>query len=163
MNLKLQLSHSKARQFAYNLWGTVNGSYKTNRKGVYYFHCAGHGGYIVDGMALTKPEQELINKDMPPHYTVVSYNINTGENVKMFNPFSFRSHQITYKPSCESYMENYPIYVFEEDCDWSILEHHTDIRIAEKFRENHDESIIGKTYSWLMELRTKYEQGLHDY
>lgn len=120
----MKLNSSRARSIAESAWGrggTI--SYKTNRKGAYYFSCSGHGGYVVDAEALTEEERALI----APYAKAdrCFYAARNGEVYFFQNPYSTRAGRYyRYSDTETGYAE---IYLFEEDCDWAILEHFTDI------------------------------------
>jgi len=132
------LSYSKAREIAEQLWGRGGtNSYSTNRIGAFYFSCAGHGGYIVDGCALSDAELEEIAKYIKPdELDVCIQESGEGEQktittLAVLSPFTFRmrSRRIKYEPNKGlARWVKHPIYVFEEDCDWSVLEKFTNIR-----------------------------------
>ena len=128
---KPMLTSSKARSFAETVWGrggTI--AYKTNRKGVYYFSCSGHGGYVVDADTLEFSEYENILEYMTPENCLVM----TLNNKITFwqNPFSVRTQR--YKIYRDSQTFHKQVFFFEEDCDWAILEKFTNIR---RMNQNH--------------------------
>jgi len=119
----IALNSSRARSIAEQNWqrGGTN-ALKTNRKGAYYYSCSAHGGYVVDGNALTTEEKTNIEKHIKPEIGCVAVDNTTGK-IKHFSYWgSFRYNigsQTLYKTL---------IYLFEEDCAWSVLEKYTDIR-----------------------------------
>lgn len=55
------------RRIAESMWGRDGTTgYRTNRRGAYYYSCAGHGGYIVDADSLTASERSSIEKYIKP-------------------------------------------------------------------------------------------------
>jgi len=50
------------RSYCNQEWGPVQHSYRTTRRGVYYYTTAGHGGYIIPEENLTAKERELLDK-----------------------------------------------------------------------------------------------------
>ena len=132
-----------ARNLAEICWGRGGtSSYRTNRKGAYYYSCSGHGGYVVDGKALKYGEQENIKK-----YTseldflkilVGTDDINMLWVLGYYSPNEMRTKTLKFPGKFkEVHWERYPMYYFEEDCDWSILEYFTNIRIPKAY-SNYD-------------------------
>lgn len=122
----MRLNSSKARSFAETLWGRggTNG-YRTNRKGAYYYSCSGHGGYVVDAEALTPEERANIDVYVKAEKVFYADHAN-GKNYFLQNPFSVRRQRYhIYPDTVTGYTQ---VYVFEEDCDWAVLEKFTDIR-----------------------------------
>ena len=124
----IYLNSAYARSIARSLWGEVNHVYKTGHMGAYYFSCSSHGGYVVDGNVLTDEQRENIEKYVTPYEVYVEVNRNTGD-VRVQNPCS--SQGFHYSPY-NQIVTDHKIFVFEEDCDWSVLEKFTDIRPKEK-------------------------------
>lgn len=121
----LTLNHSRARSIAETAWGTGGTSaYRTNRKGAYYFSCSGHGGYVVDGACLSDQERELIDEHVKPRKAF--YASRNGDCYFLQNPESFRSRRYRIYPDTVTGWTD--IYLFEEDCDWAVLEYFTDIQ-----------------------------------
>lgn len=151
MNIPLKdfkIDASRARNIAERLWGGGGTkSDRTNRQGVYYYSCSGHGGYIVDPSALTAEEKESIDsfiKEYSSHegqevndVTSQDYYVNLCVQDKpepyvigVRNPYT-RGKSVMYSTCFPTpYWSQYYFYVFEEDCDWAILENFTDIRTA---------------------------------
>lgn len=139
------------RRIAELNWGTGGTkAYKTNRKGVYYYSCSGHGGYVCLASALTDVERANIG----PYYGKVEtlpvlqgpdgqiYGVNYGMVAKYGGRFKRRF----LCPHGSQWIE-LPIYFFEEDCDWALLEKFTDIRTAGMVNQgNAHEDIINQTF-----------------
>lgn len=123
------LNHSRARAMAASLWGTVNHSYRTNRSGCFYFSCSGHGGYVIDGNALTDEEYAAVTQYIAPDIakTVVKPG---GDMRGMLNPFA-RGGSRTSRYLGDVVVDT-PIIVAEEDCAWAILEHLTAVAVTDK-------------------------------
>ena len=127
---KVYLNHSRARAMAASLWGTVNNSYRTNRSGCFYFSCSGHGGYIIDGNALSDEERAEVEKYIAPDFTTVVITPN-GVVRGMLNPFA-RGGSRTKRYWGDAVITDHKLFVFEEDCDWAVLEHLTDFTVTDK-------------------------------
>lgn len=123
-----------ARRIAELVWGKGGTTaYKTNRVGAYYYSCSSHGGYVVDHRALSEEELSNINKYITPsNLMLLVQNINgklfvIGENLGHIE--YVRPRRYKYNPSYgPAEWVNHPVYLFEEDCNWSALELHTNIR-----------------------------------
>jgi len=140
------ITGSRARILAETTWGTGGThSARTNRKGAFYYSCSGHGGYIVDGNALTVAERDHIDRFKKPEYVWAIINDETSAVRKTSNPFSTKRF-FAHMRVGERLDKNYPIYYFEEDCDWSILEKFTDIRAGGK--DTDADTILNIFYRW---------------
>ena len=128
----------QARPIAELMWGRGGThTYKTNRRGAYYFSCSGHGGYIVCANDLTDAEKVKLEKYVKP----VSINIiiQTQKDGKEYvvgvdnTPLSRSgTAERTYRYNRllgPARWGTFELYLFEEDCDWTILEKFTDIRL----------------------------------
>ncbi len=129
-----------ARHIAELMWGT-GGTHaiRTNRAGAYYYSCSGHGGYVVDHRALTIEELEDIchyqGGHIGPHnlHTLLVRGLDDTLCVAGVSYHDFAHHakrpRVHLPPEVrvEGWFKH-PVYLFEEDCDWSILETFTDIR-----------------------------------
>jgi hypothetical protein len=121
------------RNLAESQWGTGGTkAYKTNRKGTYYYSCSGHGGYVVPATALTdleiqalKPYTSPINVPTLMGPDGICYGVDYQANAQYSSGRSRR-----YQCARGSQWIDVPVYLFEEDCDWSILEVFTSIRIT---------------------------------
>lgn len=134
------MTASIARNIAESMWGTGGtSSSKTTRKGVYFFSCAGHGGYVLPATALSETEYNAIKQYIQPEEATVYISQINGKVVYM-HPYRTRSSKI-FKPWT---IEKEEYFVFEEDCAWSILEKFTDIRL--KKRSNDHEKYINQTF-----------------
>lgn len=143
-NLPIYLTSAWARSMADSQWGTVNHTYKTTGgKGVYYFSCSGHGGYVVDGNAIAHARFK-IDQFIKPTMTHVS--ISEGKATGMQNPFSARSW--SYKLSHD--LIQHPIFVFEEDCDWAIIERFAGVRLIDAYSDplTHEQAIDECYRNW---------------
>ena len=124
--MTLALNASRARSFAETLWGRGGTTpYRTDRRGFWYYSCAGHGGYVVDGRALTDDERAEIDKCVKPDIVWVLWR--DGRAVKVSNPHTMRRQRF-YARVTDTLDKAYPVYFFEEDCDWSVVEHITGVR-----------------------------------
>lgn len=128
---EFRFDSSRARNLAESLWGRGGTSaLRTNRKGAYFFRCSAHGGYVVDHRALTREERLSIDRHVAPkNVSLLVQTRNDGEYVlAVDNPHTTRV-RYRYDPSLGPVRWHpYPVYAFEEDCAWVILERLTDIR-----------------------------------
>lgn len=154
-----------ARHIAELMWGTGGTSAtRTNRKGAYYYSCSGHGGYVVDCRALTIEEKEAIwpycGSLVGPH-NLHTYLANASDGtcyVTAVQYMDFSCDARVVRSSVPRGMQpvgwaKHQVYLFEEDCDWSILETFTDIRTAwtqedPERREAHEKAIKESFKSW---------------
>jgi len=117
------------------LWGEVNATYRCNRRGASYYSCSGHGGYVVDSRALTARERRKIDKyklPLPLNLLVQHRNgggdVVVGVDAAMFANRYRPRRMFHYSPGLGPVeWQELPVYVFEEDCDWAILEHLTEV------------------------------------
>lgn len=147
-------------------WGEVNESYRTNRHGAYYCSCSGHGGYVVDSRCLSDKERRKINRYILPynlrlfiqHRSDGDYviGVNAGE-LQAQGPFRQRYYR--YSPHLGGIeWIDLPVYLFEEDCDWAILEKLTDIRSngLEHLSDSKRRYYINRTFKqWCKPLAVK--------
>lgn len=142
------LTSSRARSFAETRWGRNGTSVsKTTRKGVFYFSCSGHGGYVVDAERLSKEEYENISKYITPERCLVNI-LDNKKIVFWQNPFSYRKQR--YCTSSRHTQIEKEVFFFEEDCDWSILETFTNIRCVGHSHSDH-EAIRTQTFNrWIL-------------
>lgn len=144
------LTSAKARSFAETRWGRGGThSSRTNRRGVYYFGCSGHGGYVVDGYALTEDERLEIIKYVQPEKCLMVYRVSDEKVTFLSNPFTMRTQKYRFNPDYHERVLDYPIYFFEEDCDWAVLEKFTDIRASMGHSVNPDnhEQMVEDTFN----------------
>jgi hypothetical protein len=117
----MYLTSSLARQTAEASWGRGGTTaYKTNRKGAYYFSCAGHGGFVISAKALTSAEYEAISKYVTPE-VLTAYVANEDNTVLLaFHPFRLKSGKLPYAGQMGHRVEKEEIFMLEEDCAWSL-------------------------------------------
>lgn len=117
----MYLTSSLARQTAEASWGRGGTTaYKTNRKGAYYFSCAGHGGFVISAKALTSAEYEAISKYVTPE-VLTAYVANEDNTVLLaFHPFRLKSGKLPYAGPMGHRVEKEEIFMLEEDCAWSL-------------------------------------------
>jgi hypothetical protein len=155
-----------ARRIAELLWGTGGtNAVRTNRFGVYYYSCSGHGGYVVDSRSLSDEEKREINKfTEPENLHLLVQNINgidcvIGVNMANFSHICKQRFRFSHRYPEPDWVD-LKVYLFEEDCDWSILEKLTDIRLLnnnggkECSEEEHNQQ-IEKAFTWLCDYRKK--------
>lgn len=138
--VKLSDFKPNCRSLAESMWGSGGTSaLRTNRRGAYYYSCSGHGGYLVLEDVLTPDELKNINEYIRPStiQLLVQHDDNgeaivVDKNANDFIHYGHRKRSFTYYNYYDKPIwVDYNVYVFEEDCDWSILEKFTDIRTIE--------------------------------
>ena len=121
-----------ARNIAESCWGRGGtNQVKTNRKGAFYFSCSGHGGYVVKVDALTETERNEIEKYAETSYVNLLTNMDNGEVYGVdYGPIARCCKRRSYRYPMGAKVEwvRYEFYLFEEDCEWTILENFTDVR-----------------------------------
>jgi hypothetical protein len=139
------LNSSTARKIAEARWG-VGGttSYKSNRKGAYYFACAGHGGFVVSASALSKEEYATLSEYVETFST--DYYISNGTNKVLLAMHAFRTRSSSLRGVGSSgyRVEKEEFFLFEEDCDWSLLVKFAGIMTGDMTKEKAEEIF----YSW---------------
>ena len=113
------ITHSQARSMAEANWGRGGtSSRRTNRTGAFYFSCSSHGGYIIDGRAMSEEARKAISAYREPATTSEVIDPETGVIHAVFNPFSLRRR--TVKALRHWQQRDINIWAFEEDCDWCL-------------------------------------------
>lgn len=117
----MYLTSALARATAEARWGRGGTTaYKTNRKGAYYFSCAGHGGFVISAKALSASEYEALSKYVTPEVMTV-YIANEDNSVLLaFHPFRLKSGKLPYAGPLGHRVEKEELFLLEEDCDWSL-------------------------------------------
>lgn len=115
------LTASLARQTAESRWGRGGTTaYKTNRKGAYYFSCAGHGGFVISGSALSEDERNKIREFVSPEIMTVYVDNESDKVLLAFHPFRRNRGKLRgYGPAGYRIVEE-EIFLLEEDCDWVL-------------------------------------------
>lgn len=158
-----------ARHIAGLEWGTVNTSYRTNRHGAYYYSCSGHGGYVVDSRCLTPKERRCLDRYTEPQTLRILVQqrnggggVVIGVNCAYFQSCGpIRHKRYSYAPMLGPVeFREIPVYVFEEDCDWAILEKLTDIRTLDILDEKQHQRSINRTFREWIKPRKKRINGL---
>lgn len=130
--LPYRLTSARARSMAECRWGRGGTrSYKTNTPHAYFFACSGHGGYVIDGACLSPEQRQTLNQFVEPEkvQTVIR-----GSHVDfMQNPFSNRTQRYRIRPGQQ--VVEHPIYLFEEDSAWALLETLTDVRLTNAYKD----------------------------
>ena len=163
--IQLNKFRPQTRNIAELMWGRGGTcTHRTNRVGAYYHSCAGHGGYLVLETALTEEEIAKVKPFATREYiNILVQKQDKGDfvvgvdNTPMNRGFSrAKSFHADLRLGSVEWQKFY-IYVFEEDCAWSIIEKFTDIRLkrgltqasAEFYeaRENQIEKTFNKYYA----------------
>lgn len=124
-----------ARSIAESRWGHGGtNAARTTRKGFHYYSCAGHGGYVISENSFTEEELEHMNY-VATHCHVdmqLFIGYQDGEEVvyDYLNPFSNRAKTIRRPYGIDPIYggTRHQVFLFEEDCDWAILEALTGVR-----------------------------------
>jgi hypothetical protein len=115
------LTSSLARATAEATWGRGGTTaYKTNRKGAYYFSCAGHGGFVISAKALTSAEYEALTKYVTPEVMTVYIDNETDTVLLAYHPFRQNSGKLRGVGSKGWRTEKEELFLLEEDCAWSL-------------------------------------------
>ena len=135
---KYRIPAYKIAEMAWGSGGTH--AYKCNRRGAYYYSCSGHGGYVVDSRCLTKQERKRIERHIRAIDLRLLVQSRNGDGHKFVIGVSMlsvpRSGRWLRHETVFRYIPrlgpvewvDLPVYLFEEDCDWAVLEKLTDIR-----------------------------------
>jgi len=127
----MQLNAKDCRTIAEAYWGTGGTTpYRTNRNGVYYYSCSGHGGFVLDANALTDDERAAIAPFINPYkYTAYVWTV-WGQNGVPSEKYRvmFPERKRRFRVPLEHYKYEGHFYIFEEDCDWALLYKLTTIR-----------------------------------
>lgn len=117
----MYLTSALARATAEARWGRGGTTaYKTNRKGAYYFSCAGHGGFVISAKTLSPTEYKEISKYVTPEVMTV-YVANEDNSVLLaFHPFRLKSGKLPYAGPMGHRVEKEEVFLLEEDCAWSL-------------------------------------------
>jgi hypothetical protein len=117
------------KAIAHDMWGEVNSTEKTTSKKASWFSCAGHGGYVCNPKDFSA---EICKKLREPNYILklliceyggieyvcgVDYMHSKPKNFRVNGSYVFLEWR------------KYPMYVFEEDCNWAILTHFSGIQL----------------------------------
>lgn len=122
------LRHNEARAIAEALWGSGGThAYRTNRHGAFYFSCSGHGGYVIDVAAFTPDELTRVYSAINPGKGEQYHRFTYGKSNRFHHPYKKRGTRF----STDAVETVGTFLVFEEDCDWSIVDHWTGIRIID--------------------------------
>lgn len=115
------LTASLARQTAESQWGRGGTtSYKTNRKGAYYFSCSGHGGFVISGSALSEDERNKIKEFVSPEIMTVYVENETDKVLLAFQPFRRNRGKLRGYGSAGYRIVEEEIFLLEEDCNWAL-------------------------------------------
>jgi len=142
------------RSIARDMWGSVGGSIKTTspRKASYY-HCSSHGGFVCNPKDFTQRQRKVMGE---PNYqlnlAIATDKHGTEYVVGVDYPYS---PSRSFKVSCAYAFKEwrtYPMYVFEEDCNWAILTYATGIDLVERVNRVSAE----ERNSWVVETLESY-------
>jgi hypothetical protein len=160
MTTKINLRH-----IAELLWGTGGTTaYRTNRKGVGYYSCSGHGGYVFLPDALTPDERAALDKvGYTPNETInVLKDVDSGTLYAVdYSPVNrqgtARSRTIRVPVTVNVEWVEQPLYTFEEDCAWAVLEYFTDVQYlkhGEAVNDYHAEAFntVKRWYPEMLEI-----------
>jgi hypothetical protein len=137
------LTASLARQTAEAQWGRGGTtSYKTNRKGAYYFSCSSHGGFVISAKALSDTEYEEISKYASPEVMTVYVDNDTDNVLLAFQPFRRNSGKLRGVGSSGYRIEKEEIFLLEEDCDWALAVKFAGIMVKDMTKEAADKTFF---------------------
>lgn len=173
--VKLSDFKINARYIAEAMWGSGGTrAQRTNRQGAYYYSCSQHGGYVVDGKALTFEEREKIDAWQGANYLmllvqklrgldgvmddyVIGIDYRNVTNIQMrqkrFQRFAW---------SIDTKWVKYPVYLFEEDIAWCVLELFTDVCTVyniEKLPKEHRAECAWNTFDrWYLHREEQFRR-----
>jgi len=111
-------------------WGSPFHRERTSRQGFYFIAGSGHGGYVVNGAAMTDEEKEDIQAlGLKPQLATAV----VGQNGEVKGLVLNRGRKVSFN---DKVVEGYEVYVGEEDCDWAIIELATGVRTSSLPAEN---------------------------
>ena len=130
-------------------WGGDCSSSRTTRRGIRYFSCAAHGGYLVDPNAVTPEEKRLLEEQASKvNLNLLVQHRPDGDYVLGVD---YQEVGMYYKPNRQRYSYNpdkgsvewvkYPIYEGEEDEMWSVIEKVTGVRLLEDTNPEHEDTL----------------------
>lgn len=100
------LTSAEARGIASALWGEVNGTERTNKRGAYWFNCAGHGGMIVSAEVIDMLGARAWVDKYVSRETAIRY-VGSKKSTLM-HPYRTRSSRLRWERK-----EQVDFYVFE--------------------------------------------------
>lgn len=154
------------RTVAENAWGRGGTkAYKTNRKNAYYYACSGHGGYVVFPEALSEEENEAVRK-YKRHVEHVNALVDQesgevyGIDYTPVQKILGRNRRFRFPAGRSVEWEAKPVYLFEEDCEWAILEHLTGVRCADRtsFDDERMEEHAKHTFEAVLRFREEEDE-----
>jgi hypothetical protein len=141
----MYLTSALARATAEARWGRGGTTaYKTNRKGAYYFSCAGHGGFVISAKTLSPTEYKAISKYVTPEVMTVYVSNEDNSVLLAFHPFRRNSGKLPYAGSMGHRVEKEEIFLLEEDCDWALAVILAGIKTSDMTKEAAEKTF----YNW---------------
>jgi len=139
------LKAAMARQIAEARWGRGGTTtYKTNRKGTYYFSCAGHGGFVIPVDALTEKEYADISQYVETYESDVYISNDTNKVLVYIHPFRVNRSRLGYVGPNGYRQETEKFLLLEEDCDWALAVKFAGIKVEGMTEENAENTF----YNW---------------
>jgi hypothetical protein len=139
------LKRGQAKGMAESMWGSGGTTARqTNRAGAFYFSCSGHGGFVIDDLALSERERELLTEAGFSADQCWGVRAASGQIKTIRHPHSQvpRSRPVTYVPGLGEYPDHaIPVWTFEEDCDWAAVYGLTGIRTPGAFSATEEEMV----------------------
>ena len=124
-------------------WGTGGTTaYPTSRKGFYYYSCSSHGGYVVPEESFTAQElNELKKRNYTPDklQVLIQRDAIIGINYESIAMYHAKNRRKSYKYNPALGLpkwEEINIFLFEEDCNWKIVEEITGVERKSPKRVN---------------------------
>jgi hypothetical protein len=118
-----KLTAAMARSIANSLWHGDANPHRTNRRGVYYYDCAGHGGYVIDPQALKAHERRVLEELLPKVGISLCIQDIDGTPMVIAQRSEFSNRGARYNPALgKPYWVEREVLVAEEDCDWIYVE-----------------------------------------
>lgn len=156
--VRLDLYRPPLHRIASRMWGGDCSVERTTMPGVSYYSCAGHGGYVADGMRFPEDVRKVLEQALPKERLLLAVQHSPGQDWVLGEDFQLigdsfsrrRGKSIHYNPSLGSveWIE-YPVFSAEEDEMWCDFEAITGVHMVyddpfynEEWKRKHDQRVL---------------------